>query len=331
MRNKCYVLMVLFVFLLSFFFASCSANNDLENTDTISDINDETIVDEIPSYGIVSGFVNEKELSKEYNGKDLSFYYSIYNPQSAVEWGFEIFINGVMQKFSVYYDGKLISENTNIFTKYFEEEENFDCKIVLKPNIGKKGDVLELNVCSILYPSYMLKDTTYVSFLPYHRLSASATATIHMHTSADNEEKISSFTGTYKEVSQEFKDDYSSLNNKGEEINTFDNEFIFDVFKNNERDDIIKINSVDKIKVFGCGKPGKYRISLYVNNKICKAFNNNYYCDVEVLKDQEFVIEIPVEIKNKMNHVYVIVFEKNSNGDITNNYIKSNTKLLVKE
>lgn len=331
MRYKNNALILLIIFLLSLLFSSCSANNNLKNMEIPSNEKNETLMTEIPNYGIISGFSNKNELVQDYNGGVISFDYNIYNPEAPIEWGFEVFINGVLQTISIYSDDVLIAENTNMFTKYFDKEENFDCQIILKPNIGQKGDILELNVCSILNPSYMLEDTNYVSFLPYHRMSVSTTAIIHMNTSIGNGVEISSFAGTYKKVSKETKNEYTSLNNNGEEINTFDNEFVFNVFKDTEQDDIIETNSVDKIKVFGCGKPGKYRISIFVNNKICKAFNNHYYCDVEVLKDQEFIIEIPVELKEEMNHIYVVVFEKNSNDETTNNYIKTNTKLLIKE
>lgn len=331
MRYKNNALILLIIFLLLLLFSSCSTNNNSKNMETPSNKKNETLITEIPNYGIISGFSNKNELVQDYNGDFISFNYNIYNPEAPIEWGYEVFINGVLQTFSVYSDNVLIAENTNMFTKHFDKEENLDCRIVLKPNIGNKGDTLELNVCSILNPSYMLEDTTYVSFLPYHRMSASTTATIHMNTSVDNKVNISSFEGTYKKVSEETRNEYTSLNSNGEEINTFDNEFVFDVFKDTEQDDIIETNSVDTIKVFGCGKPGKYRISIFVNNEISKAFNNHYYCDVEVLKDQEFIIEIPVELKNEMNHIYVVAFEKNSNDEITNNYIKSNTKLLIKE
>lgn len=221
MRYKNNALILLIIFLLLLLFSSCSTNNNSKNMETPSNKKNETLITEIPNYGIISGFSNKNELVQDYNGDFISFNYNIYNPEAPIEWGYEVFINGVLQTFSVYSDNVLIAENTNMFTKHFDKEENLDCRIVLKPNIGNKGDTLELNVCSILNPSYMLEDTTYVSFLPYHRMSASTTATIHMNTSVDNKVNISSFEGTYKKVSEETRNEYTSLNSNGEEINTF--------------------------------------------------------------------------------------------------------------
>lgn len=331
MKNKNHLLIILIISLLSLVFSSCSTDNNLNKNETTNNERNESSINEIPNYGLVSGFSKKSDLNQNYDGGVISFNYNIYNPESPIEWGFEVFINGVLQTISVYSDNGLISENVNMFTKYFNKEEEFNCQIVLKPNIGKKGDDLELNVCSILNPNYMLKDTKYVSFLPYHRMSASTTATIHMNTSTNNNIEISSHVDTYKRVSEELKNEFYSLNGNGEQVNTFDKELVFDIFKNNEQEDIIKINSTDRVKIFGYGKPGKYRISIFINNEIYKSFNNCYYSDVEILKDKEFIIEVPIELKYKMNHIYVIAFEINSNDEEPNHYIKSNTKLLIRK
>ena len=85
----------------------------------------------------------------------------------------------------------------------------------------------------------------------------------------------------------------------------------------------------DTLKVFGYGKPGTYRISVYINNQIIRAFDGEYYCDAEVKKGQKFQIDIPVEAESEKNHIYVVVLELSGDSDVTNNYIKSNTKLLL--
>lgn len=324
-------LVLISVLILMMLLSGCATDNT-ENIDLEDLTEDYQESSDLPTYGLIAGFLNEEEMSKTFVGKPLSFEYSLFNPQSAAEWGIEVYIEGVLQTITVYSGDTLLAENTSMFVSYLDNQETLDLRIEFNPNIGDVGETLELNVCSFLYPSYMVEGTENASFLPYHRLSPGATMTISMQQPCEDLVIIDGFDGTYKAVPLEIQNSFNSLNQFGDTVNTFDQELIFDVCKSSETDSTIQLDTADNIvKVFGYGKPGKYRISVYVNNQLIRAFNNSCYCDVEIKKGQEFIIDVPIDIKNQRNHIYVVAFDLESNKEATNDYVKSNTKLLIKD
>lgn len=324
------ILSALLILTLAISFSACNEGAVNNNSSTHS-AEESTSSVNTPNYGLSAGFPEGDNLVLTYDGKPLSFEYSLYNPEAAAEWGIEVYVDGILQNITVYSENTSMAQSTDMYITNLENGEREIIRIEFMPNTGKAGDILDLNVCSFLYPNYMIdEDDEYTSFLPYHRLSPGYTKKIKMDKDAKNPVKVAEFNGEYEEVPQEIKDSFNSVNSSNEIENVFDRQQIIDVCKSDEDESVINLSEKkDTLEVFGYGKPATYRISVYINNKIIKAFDGEYYCDAEVKQGQKFLINIPVEVENEKNHIYVVALELDENSDVTNNYLKSNTKLLL--
>lgn len=311
--------------------ASCGNNsNNIQDIVSTNISNDPIVIDD-KEYGLLSGFPNKIDLEVEYNGGPIKFTYDMKNMKSEAEWGFRVYINGILQTFSVYYEQECVAYGIQQYNTHLNEEETQTIEIELVPNIGKKGDILSLNVCAILNPSYMLKGTSYVSFLPNHRLSSSMTMKLIMNVDAKDKPEIKQLSADFVKVSDDIKNQYNTLDSNGRCINDFDEQIVFNIYKKNEEDSILYCKEDDVIKISGYGKPGKYIISMYINHKLVPIFDNSMYGEVEIMNDQQFIVEVPIHIENDNNHVYIVVFEQQQEIATVSNYIKTNTKLLIKE
>jgi len=289
---------------------SCTTNNNNVQDFTDTNKSNESIQIDDKEYGLLSGFPNENDFIKEYNGKPIKFAYNMKNMRSEAEWGLRVYIDGVLQTFSVYHEQECVAYNTQQYNVCLNEEETQDIEIELIPNIGEKGEILALNVCTILNPSYMLEGTSYVSFLPNHRLSSSMTMKIIMKKSIEVETKIKQLSATFVKVPDGIINQYNILDNNGQYQNNFDEQIIFNIYKKNEDDDILYCKENDVIKVSGYGKPGKYIVSMYINHELVPIFDDSMYGEIEIMNEQQFVVEIPIHIENDNNHVYIVVFEQ---------------------
>lgn len=323
------ILSALLILTLALSFSACN-EKAINNGSTNPTEEEQQSKANTPNYGLSAGFSEGDNLLLTYNGKPLSFEYSLYNPEASAEWGIEVYVDGILQNITVYSENTSAAQNTNMYVTNLENGERKIIRIEFMPNTGKAGETLELNVCSFLNPDYMIDGTDYTSFLPFHRLSPGYTMKIQMNKDAQNPVKVAEFNGRYEEVPQEIIDSFNSINSSNEIENVYDRQQIFDICKSDENESVINLSGKrDTLEVFGYGKPGTYRISVYINNHIIKAFDGEYYCDAEVKENQKFLIEIPVEVENEKNHIYIVVLELEDDSDVTNNYIKSNTKLLL--
>lgn len=323
------ILSALLILTLALSFSACN-EKAINNGSTNPTEEEQQSKANTPNYGLSAGFSEGDNLLLNYNGKPLSFEYSLYNPEASAEWGIEVYVDGILQNITVYSENTSAAQNTNMYVTNLENGERKIIRIEFMPNTGKAGETLELNVCSFLNPDYMIDGTDYTSFLPFHRLSPGYTMKIQMNKDAQNPVKVAEFNGRYEEVPQEIIDSFNSINSSNEIENVYDRQQIFDICKSDENESVINLSGKrDTLEVFGYGKPGTYRISVYINNQITKALDGEYYCDAEVKENQKFLIEIPVEVENERNHIYIVVLELEDDSDVTNNYIKSNTKLLL--
>lgn len=323
------ILSALLILVLTCSFSACKEKT-INNNNTTSAEEEQQSSASTPNYGLSAGFTEGDNVSLTYNGKPLSFEYSLYNPEAPAEWGIDVYVDGILQNITVYSENASVAQNTNMYITNLENGERKIIRIEFMPNTGKAGETLELNVCSFLNPDYMIDGTDYTSFLPFHRLSPGYTMKIQMNKDAQDPVKVSEFKGEHTEVPQEIMDSFNSVNSSNEIENVFDRQQIFDVCKSSEDESVINLSGKkDTLKVFGYGKPGTYRISVYINNQIIRAFDGEYYWDAEVKKGQKFQIDIPVEAESEKNHIYVVVLELSGDSDVTNNYIKSSTKLLL--
>lgn len=323
------ILSTLLILTLTLSFSACN-EKAINNGSTNPTEEEQQNKANTPNYGLSAGFSEGDNLLLTYNGKPLSFEYSLYNPEASAEWGIEVYVDGILQNITVYPENTSAAQNTNMYVTNLENGERKIIRIEFMPNTGKAGETLELNVCSFLNPDYMIDGADYTSFLPFHRLSPGYTMKIQMNKDAQNPVKVAEFNGRYEEVPQEIIDSFNSINSSNEIENVYDRQQIFDICKSDENESVINLSGKrDTLEVFGYGKPGTYRISVYINNQIIKAFDSEYYCDAEVKENQKFLIEIPVEVENEKNHIYIVVLELGDDSDVTNNYIKSSTKLLL--
>ncbi len=205
------ILSALLILTLALSFSACN-EKAINNGSTNPTEEEQQSKANTPNYGLSAGFSEGDNLLLTYNGKPLSFEYSLYNPEASAEWGIEVYVDGILQNITVYSENTSAAQNTNMYVTNLENGERKIIRIEFMPNTGKAGETLELNVCSFLNPDYMIDGTDYTSFLPFHRLSPGYTMKIQMNKDAQNPVKVAEFNGRYEEVPQEIIDSFNSIN-----------------------------------------------------------------------------------------------------------------------
>lgn len=208
------------------------------------------------------------------------------------------------------------------------EHKTFE--ISFTPNIGKKGEELQLSVCMMARPE-LENPHKLLSAIPSYSL-ISTSGKLIMKKDAPTQEKIcASFSGTevtktddliYK--SYDFSDGVNNHNDYNETRGIY---LYKDISESIYYEDGILVHNTDikvkksektKIKINLCGKPGKYRICLSLNNELLPVFDGVKYTDVTVEKDKQTVLtaELDTTALTGDNSLYVIEREITPNGDM---------------
>lgn len=258
-----------------------------------------------------------------YDGKDIV----IYTDFLENEWnnyGILVYINGILQNAVIERDGVYLG-NANECDFDLVPGAQTTIKTTFRPNIGKAGDVLELQMFAIAYPSYVRYGLTYFNdktFIDdytntkYHWTFSLAVADLSMKVDADTQAVVSDDYSGMKitgldTVIKDFCDRYyDRLGNNDIDIYLCRNtEDIFDIDEGliyntiqTERSD----NTQFDIIMFG--KPGTYRIGLYVNGVIQPVFDGAYQADVTIEKDKQTTLSVSLDTTDydDLSMIYII-------------------------
>ena len=213
-----------------------------------------------------------------YDGEPLQLTYMLYNEGSKAEWGFVIYVNGVMQPYTV--EGKDGESTCHVFT--IEKQTRKDLKISFVPVTGKAGEELSIIYATMLMPSYVLPEEKLDNgYGYYHAYNMSLPMKLIMKKDAPNKAVISTVASKYE---------IGEIPSWAEGVN------VTDAILESEGNCIYVKNSADttfNISIAGRGDQ-KYRVSFYINHKLVSAFNGYSYLDVDVKKNKLITISATV-------------------------------------
>lgn len=277
-----------------------------------------------PSYAITW---NEDEII-EYNGGKITTEFTITNGSFKVEKGFSISIEGVLQECVIECDGKE-TEKSIMPTLVLEPEQVKYIKISFTPNIGKKGESLEISLLHSYLPSYRVTEDMEVKvFLGQeNRILNALNKSIKFNVDSFEENNVTDgFSGAKADklketiyVSHNYENIDGDIFNDTNEANRvtlyhdFDKVYLVSEgvrYDNVERFCSMTLPRTEKtpVTINLYGKPGKRRVCLLINNELQPVFDGKYYADVEIEegKQVELLVEIDTLDLEKYNSIYAL-------------------------
>lgn len=255
-----------------------------------------------------------------YNGDDFTFYYQV-GATDASEYGIAFMLNGIYQDIKIEYDG-LITDYSTMHIVSIPAGKSKVFKIMLRPNIGKKGDVLQFCNASVSNPlslitedekNYELSDISITGTLPSKfTMKSDSTNLYSLNTNYSNMS-----IGNYGKNLRTY---FSNINPSDEMCQMF---VYNDLAKSLYKDDDIYRTLLSETKIEAeslksypltiamSGKPGTtQRISFYLNNQIVPVFDGKYYADVKMEKNKQTTVNISIDTAelNKWNNFYLVSY-----------------------
>lgn len=213
-----------------------------------------------------------------YDGDPLQLTYMLHNEGSKAEWGFVIYVNGVMQPYTV--EGKDGESTCHVFT--IEKQTREDLKISFVPVVGKAGEELSIIYATMLMPSYVLPEEELDNgYGYYHAYNMSLPMKLVMKKDAPNK-NVNGSVATKYEIGE--IPSWAEGVNVTDAILESEGNCIYAKSKTDASFDILIAGRVDQ----------KYRISFYVNHKLVSAFNGHPYLDVDIKKDKLITLSATV-------------------------------------
>jgi len=311
---KKFICILLAILSISTLLFGCSKNNvrnDTTDDNVFENYNDVNSNTEQEAIYIDSGIVDYENVNLEYNGKPIEFDYK-YNSSANCEMGLQLFVNGILQKFSV--DG----ENYNLYKVNCKSNKDEIFHVSFTPNNGTKGETASLIFANIYNPEIIEFKGEVNTFGNYHKISQSMPWGIKMKEDVDaGNFKISSAYEKHKFTKEELNK-FIRTNVDGSKTNILNEKMFFDTSKDIER--ISKNN--DKTVTFNLygNLVGKYRISLYGDFEQINI-NSYNYIDIEVQKNTQYSVSFPIEMIERYKNIYAVAVSL----DNTEGLIKSNS------
>lgn len=291
---------------------------DLEEETTvgvpdISDKNEQEVLSlsEEPSYGFVWALDEEaiKNAGKNpetieyitYDGEPITVFCQISNVSSK-QWEFGLFIEveGILQELTV--DGK----KAEVYTLELQSLETRTVKMCFEPDIGKKDEIKNLSCGIILSPSYIAEEEG--EYRMYHDPAVSGNYPLVMNADAPKTADVSNNTSLYtvSEINKRIYSNYEEGNNL-EQFENYPGCYVYENLKDYLKKEngsyvrktriTTKASQDSELIINIHGKPGTYRVSLYLNGERLNAFEGKGYIDVTIGKNQQ--AEIPVTIDTR--------------------------------
>lgn len=286
-----------------------------------------------------------REIIFEGNEIHLNAEYSYYGKNS-MELGVFATLGGVRQKITVIKDGKKEPETQMyIFTINAGETVTFDVEFT--PDIGKKGETLELELSDMSYPSYLLETSDpSKGYNAVHIGFDTQNIKVIFDADSECEEKIcSDYSGIkvsdvdplIKRYCREEDDNGNFRSTFGENLNFFlYKESPAEIFDKDEymvmySDKEVDSNKNQPMTINLSGIEGRYRVAFYVNHTPQPVFDGCRYTDVTVDKNKqtEVAFKIDTTTFGQYNHCYYTVYKIQDDFEPTNLVVRSATEKFI--
>lgn len=301
---------------------------------------------------IVDGYENQdpetvQEITFDGSKLHLKAEYTL-SSKSPMELGIYVTLGGVRQSITVTKNGKK-SPETQLYEFTIENNEKTILEVEFMPNIGKKGETLELEMLDISSPSYLVKtEDPAQGYNSVHVGFNTKNIKVIFDANSDSEERIcSDFSGTkvsdveplIKRYCREEDDNGNFRSTFGENLNSFlYKEDPSEIFDKDEYAIMYTDKEVDSTKeqpmtINLSGIEGNYRVAFFVNHTIQPVFDGCNYADVSVVKNKQTEIAFKIDTTKfeKYNHCYYTVYKLQDEFDNDNLlYCSPTEKFIVK-
>lgn len=332
------IFVVLAVFLLLLVTASGCSTKD--NTSAPS--GDTSSVSQIPQFAVATRIQTRDCQNLTYTGGELRIPYRLRDQsETDAQWGLEIMLDGVLQDFLIEDGTDRFAAKRKLHAIPMKQGETKNITLVFTPNIGKKGQELNLNICTILNPEYMPNNLFAFEFRPNHNLNGGLGARLTMQQSAPQQTEISDSNMKESALTEKQKKPYindSAVDASGNTvtINELEQRLILQLFQKDpdEKNITITTGQSASLTVSCFGKPGTYRISVYVNHEPQPVFEGSSYLEVTVEQDKAYVqtISINLDKLSGKNHVYAVAAPIHEKDTTSVWYLeKTPSKFLIKQ
>lgn len=263
-----------------------------------------------------------------------------------IEIGSFVELGGVRQKFSVENDTVKL---TDMYVFELKEGEKQEFELSFVPNLGTRGDVLELELSDMEYPSYKVKtDDPSVGYSDVHTGFDTDNVKLIFEADAVDKEKIcDNFSGVkVSEVAKEILENMKRIDEDGKEYSVFGTylaSYLYldspaEVFDPDdpgiEYSDITVTRSKNqKIKLNLCGESGTYRVAFYINHILQPVFDECEYADIVVQKNKQTEVEFSVDTTafEKYNHCYYTIYKLDNKFNAENAVVRVATQKFIVE
>lgn len=261
-----------------------------------------------------------------YNGGDFVFYYQI-GSSTEKEFAVGFTLNGVYQDIKIEHNGNT-TDYATMHKVTLSAGQNKVLKIMLRPNIGRKGEVLQFCNATICSTETKVTQDNSSYTVGYHDLSSTLVSTFIMNSDSTGNAAVNS---SYKNISignysKNLKEHFT-LKNETEEIcqMVIYNELEKIVYNDDDIYRTLLFNPIIEaqpstlfpLTIAMSGKPGTtQRISLYVNDEILPVFDGEYYADVKMEKGKQTTVTVTLDTSelDTWNNLYCITSTHNADA-----------------
>ena len=329
---------------LMFSFASCNKKSTdgetsgyenesliagLLNSDT-TDSDNQTKPDKIKMGGAYPEYIRSWNDDEDFNtfyysyaGDELVMKHYLANGSFSANFGLCVMLDGVLQNFYIVDDktGEK-SEQTTVLSFDMTENEEKDFTIHFIPNIGKKGDVLEVSVGIFFFYDYVLeKGASFLNYGNYHGYSDTNCRKVVMQVDSENTAAVLPYDAEYLEVDNRLSEYYYDLFDESGGCvqliytNSFDSMFTEEGMKHYVT---ASENSMNTYSLDLFAATGTYRISVFVDHVQQELADGCYYYDVQTQTDKDTHIEVTLDNTNMTGWHHIYFMARSIGGDFDN-------------
>ena len=274
---------------------------------------------------------NDDEVIYDYSGGEIVVPHHIQNGSFESVIGLCVMLDGVMQDFYITDDetGER-SETTSILELKLEKDIDKCFQIHFTPNMGEKGNILELSVGTFWdFDAFLTEENEFAYYGNSHDYRDVKCRRVKMLTDSALEIIAKDIDATICEADKRVTDVY---------VNLFEEDvvegFVYTDFEESEcgMANIIKakVSEPNTYNIDIVASTGKYRVSFYIDHQLQKDINGTEYFDIETVsgKINNFEITLPENELLGWHHMYIMIREVNNEYDYSKTTTKIGTKIL---
>lgn len=284
-----------------------------------------------------------------YNGEALVVYLTLPPATQYQQEGIFVMIDGIRQNIRVERDG-VMSEETQMYICEMIENRRITLKIYVSPNVGKKGDTVNLMIHNYTYPTFVPAEKMFSAFTEgYHSDSMTGMYPVPVYMNADSvntETVCKNYSGaTTGEFDSVFKRHLASneierklglmspavggsiapdgVFYKNIEQNVY-KEYGALVTKENveiegKENEKLSLALYEQIGAYTGEFSGEFRVSLYIDHELMNVFDGCNYADIRIEKGKQTTLEFELDTSElpEYSRCYVILVKLDGENSIS--------------